>query len=91
MITKGTMTGVLARLEEKQLIQRIPSGLDGRAIDIRLTQSGEALFEPIYAEHIEYLQQVFRDLPQEQIDNLENNLMVLLDTFKSGLHLKLDV
>ena len=40
LVTKGTLTGVLDRLEVKGLIERIPSKVDRRSIFIRLTSKG---------------------------------------------------
>ncbi len=42
-IHPSTLTGVLRRLEEKELIQRITDPLDGRRALLRLTTQGEEL------------------------------------------------
>ena len=39
LITKGTLTGVINRLEDKGLIQRVASKTDGRSQIIRLTEA----------------------------------------------------
>src|ERR1035437_8127350 len=43
LITKGTLTGVLDRLEAKSLVRRIASPSDGRSPTIQLTRKGETL------------------------------------------------
>ena len=48
LITKGTLTGVINRLEDKKLVQRIPSPLDGRSQIIQLTPAGEDLFDEVF-------------------------------------------
>ncbi|MES2742690.1 MAG: MarR family transcriptional regulator [Pseudomonadota bacterium] len=44
LITKGTLTGVIERLEQKGLVERKRSCTDKRSFFIRLTASGERLF-----------------------------------------------
>src|ERR671937_761672 len=41
LVTKGTLTGVLDRLEKKGLIRRTAVKGDRRCIKVRLTESGE--------------------------------------------------
>src|ERR1035438_4654635 len=39
LITKGTLTGVVDRLEEKKIVRRIASPTDGRSQIVQLTRS----------------------------------------------------
>ena len=55
LVSKGTMTGVLERLEAKGLIDKFPNTEDGRSYKIGLTKAGEKLFKRVFPEHIEYL------------------------------------
>ncbi len=55
LILKGTMTGVLERLEHKGLIAKIPNAEDGRSYRIGLTKAGERLFKKAFPEHVQYL------------------------------------
>jgi MarR family transcriptional regulator, 2-MHQ and catechol-resistance regulon repressor len=59
LILKGTMTGVLERLEHKGLITKIPNAEDGRSYKIGLTKAGERLFKKAFPEHLQYLEQGF--------------------------------
>ncbi len=59
LVTKGTLTGVLDRLEKKRLIEREPSREDRRSIFIRLTAGGEACFQQVFPDHIHYLKPFF--------------------------------
>lgn len=59
LILKGTMTGVLERLEHKGLIAKIPNAEDGRSYKIGLTKAGERLFKKAFPEHLQYLEQGF--------------------------------
>ena len=51
LVTKGTLTGVLDRLEVKGLIQRDEVQADRRRTRIRLTEKGQHLFEKIFPAH----------------------------------------
>jgi MarR family transcriptional regulator, organic hydroperoxide resistance regulator len=77
LITKGTLTGVINRLEDKGLIQRVASKTDGRSQIIRLTETGNALFECAFPEHLAFINRLFDDYSSEDIATLEANLVRL--------------
>lgn len=62
LITKGTLTGILDRLQAKGLIARSPSPEDRRSIIVRLTHEGEKRFEQVFPAHIDYLKRRFSRL-----------------------------
>ena len=55
LITKGTMTGVLDRLEKKALLTRHECPIDGRSWIAKLTRKGQALFDDIFPAHLAHL------------------------------------
>ncbi|CUA93587.1 MarR family winged helix-turn-helix transcriptional regulator [Thiomonas bhubaneswarensis] len=55
LITKGTLTGVVDRLAEKGLVQRLPDPRDGRGQIVRLTAQGQALFETVFPAHVAHI------------------------------------
>lgn len=57
LITKGTLTGVIDRLEHKGLVQRWGDTDDGRRIIVDLTRPGERLFRREYPRYIAALHQ----------------------------------
>lgn len=71
LITKGTLTGVISRLEDKGLVQRVASETDGRSQIIRLTEAGNALFERTFPEHLQFINRLFNDYSPEEIATLE--------------------
>ena len=77
LITKGTLTGVISRLEDKGLVQRVASETDGRSQIIRLTAAGKDLFERSYPEHLLFINRLFNDYSSDDIANLENVLVRL--------------
>lgn len=48
LITKGTLTGVIERLEQKGLVARERSMLDARSWFIRLTPRGDQTFQDVF-------------------------------------------
>ena len=59
LITKGTLTGVIDRLEDKGLVQRWGDSDDGRRIIVDLTKQGERLFASEYPRYIAALKERF--------------------------------
>ena len=84
LITKGTLTGVVDRLEEKGLIRRIPSALDGRSQIVQLTKKGERLFDKVFPAHVAYFSRVFADLKAEDYARIEAALRDLRAVFESS-------
>jgi len=83
LVTKGTLTGVLDRLEAKSLIQRDAVTGDRRRINIRLTDKGQALFEKIFPSHAAFLRPYFEQaLTQKEADHLRTLLLRLRDSFQ---------
>ncbi len=77
LMVKGTLTGVLVRLEAKQLINRRIHATDGRCSIITLTQKGQALFEKLFPEHISYLKTAFLELGEPKLIALQEHLKEL--------------
>jgi MarR family 2-MHQ and catechol resistance regulon transcriptional repressor len=46
-VTGGNMTGIMDKLEEAGLLQRLPHPVDRRALLLKLTEQGEALYQEI--------------------------------------------
>ena len=83
LVTKGTLTGVLDRLETKGLIARVPSREDRRSIFIRLTSKGDALFQKVFAAHIRHMQPYFeRAFTAPEATKLRELLLRLKNSFE---------
>ena len=81
LITKGTMTGVLDRLEGKGLLERLPSPQDGRSWITRLTNKGQAVFEDIFPAHIKHLEPLFADISDKELCTMRAQLRRLREAF----------
>ena len=72
LITKGTLTGVVDRLQARGLVRRAASKSDGRSTLVRLTSKGEAEFERVFAAHVAYLKRPFSVLSADERRRLED-------------------
>jgi DNA-binding MarR family transcriptional regulator len=62
LITKGTLTGVIDRLEEKGLVERWSVEGDGRKTIVALTRRGERVYDKEFPRHVEFLKKKFDNL-----------------------------
>lgn len=82
LITKGTLTGVLDRMEQKGLVRRRSSPEDGRSFLISLTRRGEAAFEEIYPRHIALLRERFGQVSRDELERTRATLEKLRAAFE---------
>lgn len=81
LILKGTMTGVLERMESKGLIKRVPNEDDGRSYKITLSPAGQKLFASAFPEHLKYLEKAFDKLSKKEIEKAVNALKTIKAIF----------
>ncbi|MDA8094241.1 MAG: MarR family transcriptional regulator [Betaproteobacteria bacterium] len=67
LITKGTLTGILDRLEQKGLLRREVPARNRRSFIAVLTPEGERLFNDTFPAHVAFL--------KERLDHLERDDM----------------
>lgn len=85
LVTKGTLTGVLDRLEDKGLIKRFPVAADRRSTRIRLTEKGDRLFQKTFAAHIAFIRPYFeRALNTDEAEQLRRLLIRLRQSFQEA-------
>jgi len=84
LITKGTLTGVVDRLEAKALVQRVASVSDGRSQIVRLTQAGEAMFAQVFPAHLQHLQCVFANYAPAELEQAAAVLRQLKVAFNNA-------
>ena len=77
LITKGTLTGVIERLEQKGLVERQRNDCDKRSFFVRLTAEGEATFNAAFPKVMEMGRKLFADYREEDLAALEKNLSKL--------------
>ena len=85
LVTKGTLTGVLDRLEGKGLINRIPVEADRRSTRICLTEKGDRLFRKTFSAHIAFIRPYFeRALSATEAEQLRRLLTRLRQSFQEA-------
>ncbi len=81
LVTKGTLTGIVDRLEQKGLVRREVPPENRRCFLIVLTPEGEQLFEKVFPTHIAYLQQKFDRLSPTELNEIQSALQRLKSIF----------
>ena len=81
LITKGTLTGVVDRLEAKGLVRRRPSNDDARSTIVSLTARGEREFQRVFPVHTAQLKSVYAALSAAEQDALRALLVQLRSSF----------
>jgi DNA-binding MarR family transcriptional regulator len=78
---KAQVTRVVAELESQGLINRTPSPLDRRSVQLRLTGDGEAIFHAILEKRRALSAKMLRSLSEEE----RSIAFTLLRKMRSGL------
>ena len=81
LITKGTLTGVIDRLEKKGLVQREVPAQDRRSVVVKLTADGQALFNRAFPTHVGDLERRFGQLESSELELLRVLLNRLRQVF----------
>lgn len=82
LITKGTLTGVLDRMEVRALITRRADATDARRTHIALTRKGNVLFAEVFPAHLKHLQRAFGRLTELELNHLRDGLTTLRLAFE---------
>lgn len=81
LVTKGTLTGIVDRLEQKGLVRREVPPENRRCFLIVLTPEGKKLFEEIFPVHIGYLKSRFDQLNEQELEQIQTALHRLKEIF----------
>ena len=82
LITKGTLTGVVDRLEARGLVERMNCPEDGRSTLVRLTQEGDRVFRQVFEPHLAFLAPAFESMPECGRKELEKRLKQLREALE---------
>lgn len=77
LVTKGTLTGIVDRLEQKGLVRREVPPENRRCFLIVLTPEGERVFEDVFPAHIAYLKERFDQLDEQELTQIKSALQRL--------------
>ncbi|MYN17324.1 MarR family transcriptional regulator [Rugamonas sp. FT107W] len=78
MITSGTMTHRLQRLEASALVERVPNPTDARSLLVRLTPAGLELIDRAVAAHVDNEHNILSPLSPAELALLDMGLIKLL-------------
>ncbi|MEO1633875.1 MAG: MarR family transcriptional regulator [Cyanobacteria bacterium J06631_9] len=81
LVTKGTLTGIVDRLEKKGLVRREVPPENRRSFTVVLTTEGEALFQSTFPAHIAHLKPRFEQLTPMELRQLQKLLKKLRSQF----------
>lgn len=83
LVTKGTLTGIIDRLEKKGLVRREVPPENRRCFVIVLTSDGEQVFAEAFPAHIAYLKQRFDHMNEADLEQARLMLQKLRQLFSS--------
>ncbi len=85
MVTSGTMTHRLQRLEKVGLVERVKSSADLRSMPVQLTEAGLSLINQAVEAHIANEQAILDLLPAESRKQLDKHLVTLLAVLETPI------
>ena len=81
LITKGTLTGVIDRMEEKGLVKRVTRSDDRRCTRVSLTAKGSKLFNQEFPRQIKYIKERFDRLTPADMQHALSSLRKIHEIF----------
>ncbi len=87
LVSSGNVTCVVDNLEKQNLVERIPSKEDRRAIIVQLTSKGKDLFDKIFIKHAKFITKiagVLNDKEQETLASLLKKLGLSLKDLRTN-------
>ncbi|AKJ28346.1 MarR family transcriptional regulator [Caldimonas brevitalea] len=84
MVTSGTMTHRLQRLEASGWVERVPNEADARSLLVQLTPKGRAMIDRAVEAHVDNERRILADLKPAELAALDAQLARLLATLESS-------
>lgn len=82
LVTSGTITYVINKLEKKEFVVRRKCNKDKRVYYVSLTEKGKDYISHIFPKHKDFLDNLFKDLDEESKTKLLENLIQLRNVLK---------
>lgn len=82
LVTSGTITYVIDKLQQKELVYRKKCEKDKRIFYVCLTEQGVEMITEIFKEHKKFLDQLFNGMEDELKKEIVSNLFTLTDSIK---------
>ncbi|ADU66404.1 MarR family transcriptional regulator [Desulfurispirillum indicum] len=84
LITKGTLTGVVNRLERAGLVSRTQDAKDSRAQYVALTEKGQTEYARLEKSYRKIIGNIFNPESEEKLKQYITNLNVLVALVRQG-------
>ena len=84
LVTSGTMTNRIDRLEAKGLVERQPDPVDGRSVRVVLTDAGRRRVDDALTDLLAHERRILGTLPSSERDRLADLLRRLTVPFESA-------
>jgi DNA-binding MarR family transcriptional regulator len=78
LVTTGTMTNRLDKLEARGLVRRVPNPSDRRGIEVELTPAGRRLVDEVVGDHVENEREMLAGLSERERAQFDRLLRTLL-------------
>lgn len=70
LMANSSMTYVIDKLEQRQMIYRTPGDEDKRVVMVELTEGGRQFFSSIFDHHVATLSSIFEILDENELPNM---------------------
>jgi DNA-binding MarR family transcriptional regulator len=85
MVSNGNITGLVERLVDLGVVERVPHPTDRRAAFVRLTPMGRANFNEMAAEHAEWIAAFASDMSSQEIAMMLRLLAKMKSSVRSSI------
>ncbi len=80
-VTTGTLTVSVDRLEQKELLRRVPHESDRRSFLIELTEKGQKVFKMHHNHHISLTREMMTDFSEEDQEQFFHYVKKVMENF----------
>jgi DNA-binding MarR family transcriptional regulator len=84
LVSSGTLTSRLDKLEKLGLIERVPNPEDRRSVEVQLTERGVAVADEAVTEHVEDERRILAALGERRREQLDRAASELIARLESG-------
>jgi len=80
----STTTDLVDRMEKNKLVERVRDLKDRRVVRIHVLQKGEQIIHEVIEKRQDYLKEVLKDIPTDDVETLNNLLHVLHEKMRDA-------
>ncbi|MFI6978506.1 MarR family winged helix-turn-helix transcriptional regulator [Embleya sp. NPDC050154] len=79
MVSSGTITNRIDKMEAKGLVERVRDGEDRRTVKIHLTERGHEVTRALFADHLASYARLLADVDRDVVENSADSLRRVLE------------